>query len=226
MTKFAKFAAAAALAAGLFAGPAAQAADPQALLDDATQTVRNMNTDRAFEPARDSFRNAKAVLIIPNLVKGGFIWGAEGGNGVMIQREAKAPRGWGSPAFYGLGSASFGLQAGLEKAEVVLLIMSDRALKGLKQGEVKLGAGAGLTVVTVGAGAEAATPANLAGDIIAWTSAKGLYGGLTLSGSVLKPMSDWNNQYYGGTPTLNDILHGKVKNKAASGFKRAVAGVR
>ena len=72
--------------------------------------------DPAFEPARDSFHHAKAVLIIPSLVKGGFIFGAEGGNGVMISRAAKGK--WGSPAFYGLGSASFGLQAGLESLDL------------------------------------------------------------------------------------------------------------
>lgn len=226
MTKFVKLAAAVTLAAGLFAGSAAQAADPQRLLDDATATASHMKTDPAFEPARDSFHHAKAVLIIPALIKGGFIFGAEGGNGVMIAREPKGWLGWGSPAFYGLGSASFGLQAGLEKAEIVLLVMSDRALDGIRQGDVKLGASAGLTVVTVGAGAEAATPANLAGDIIVWTSAQGLYGGLTLNGSVLKPMSDWNNQYYGGTPSLQDILKAKVKNKNAAAFKKEIASIK
>jgi len=225
MTKFAKLAACLALAAGLMAGTSAQAADPERLLDDATATAGHMSTDPAFEPARDSFHHAKAVLIIPALVKGGFIFGAEGGDGVLIARDSKGWLGWGSPAFYGLGSASFGLQAGLEKAEIVMLIMSDRALTGITQGDVKLGAGAGLTVVTVGAGAEAATPANLAGDVIVWTSAKGLYGGLTFNGSVLKPMRDWNDQYYGGSPSLHDILHGKVKNKYSLAFKKEIASI-
>lgn len=226
MTTFAKLAAALTLAAGLVAGSAAQAADPMTLLNDATATASHMKTDPAFEPARDSFHRAKAVLIIPSLVKAGFIFGAEGGNGVLIARESKGWLGWGSPAFYGLGSASFGLQAGIEKAEIVLLIMSDRALEGITQGDVKLGVAGGLTVVTVGAGAEAATPANLAGDIVAWTSAKGLYGGLTLNGSVLKPLNDWNEQFYGGPASLHDILHGKVKNKDAAAFKKEVASAK
>ncbi len=83
-----------------------------------------------------------------------------------------------------------------------------------------------LTVATVGAGAEAATPANLAGDILIWTSAQGLYGGLTLNGSVLKPLSDWNDQYYGKPVTLSDVLHGKVKNKAAAAFKKEIASIK
>lgn len=226
MTKFVKLAAAVTLAAGLFAGSTAQAADPMKLLDDATTTVSHMKTDPAFDPAADSFHNAKAVLIIPAMVKAGFIFGAEGGNGVLIERTPKGWLGWGSPAFYGLGSASFGLQAGIEKAELVLLIMSDRALSGIEHGDVKLGAGAGLTVITVGAGAEAATPANLAGDILVWTSAKGLYAGLTFNGSVLKTMNDWNDQYYGKSVSLSEVLHGKVKNKYSLAFKKEIASIK
>ena len=226
MTKFVKLAAAVTVAAGLFSGSAAQAADPMKLLDDATATAEHMKSDPAFQPALDSFHNAKAVLIIPALVKGGFIFGAEGGQGVLISREAKGWLGWGSPAFYGLGSASFGLQAGIEKAEIVMLIMSDRALSGVTHGDMKLGAGAGLTIITVGAGGEAATPANLAGDILVWTSAKGLYAGLTFNGSVLKTMNDWNDQYYGKSVSLSEVLHGKVKNKYSLAFKKEIASIK
>jgi lipid-binding SYLF domain-containing protein len=90
-----------------------------------------------------------------------------------------------------MGSASFGLQAGLEQAELVFIINSDRALRGIEGGNFKLGAGAGITVVTLSGGAEGATTAR-GGDIVVWTSATGAYGGLTFNGSVISPDKDEN----------------------------------
>ena len=90
-----------------------------------------------------------------------------------------------------MGSASFGLQAGLEKAELVFVINSDAALAGIEKGNVKLGAGGGLTVVNLSAGAEAATTAH-GGDMVVWTSGTGAYAGLTFNGSVIKEDKDMN----------------------------------
>jgi lipid-binding SYLF domain-containing protein len=221
MTKFAKFAVAA-LAAALFTVPA-YASDQTELVDHATATAHHLKTDPAFGAAHDQLSNAKAILIVPNLVKGGFIFGAEGGNGVLLDRTGK--RGWSAPAFYTIGSGSFGLQAGLEKAEIVLLIMSDRALKGIQQGDFKLGAGGGITVVTLSGGAEAATPANLAGDIVVWTSATGLYGGLTLNGSIVKDRKEWNDAFYGKQVAERDILSGKVRSPAAHALQRELQSI-
>ena len=154
-------------------------------------------------------RHARAVLIIPHLVKGGFIFGAEGGDGVLVERRGGH---WSEPAFYTMGSASFGLQAGLEEAHIVLLIMSDRALRGIEESKFKIGAGAGLTVVTLSAGAEGATSGNLSGDIVVWTSATGAYGGLTLNGSVVDAKNDWNDQFYGRPASVSDIVNNRVHN--------------
>ena len=136
----------------------------------------------------------KAVFIVPSLVKGGFIFGAEGGNGVLLKRTG--PSGWSAPAFYAMGSASFGLQIGLQKAEIVMLIMSDRALRGIQHDKFKIGAGAGITAITLSSGAEGATSGR-GGDIVVWTSGTGAYGGLTFNGSAIKPLHDWNRDYYG-----------------------------
>ena len=133
---------------------------------------------------------------------------------------------WSDPAFYTIGSASFGLQIGLEQAQLVLVIMSDRALRGIEQGKMKLGAGAGLTVITVGANAQGATPANLAGDIIAWASSKGAYGGLTLEGSVLAPKDEWNADFYGRPLSVREIVSGKAANPDAAALRRDLARVR
>ena len=186
-THFPTLMAASALAAALFAAPA-QASDKGELLTDANHTVDALKHDPAFATARTMLQNARAVYIVPKLVKGGFIFGAEGGDGVLLHRVG---HGWSTPKFYGMGSASFGLQAGLEQAELVFIINSDEALKGIEHGNVKLGAGAGLTVVNLSSGAEGATTAN-GGDIVVWTSGSGAYAGLTFNGSVIKADTDEN----------------------------------
>ena len=186
--------------------PLAQA-ERNELLDRAALTVRHMNSDPAFDVARGMVENARAVLIVPSLVRGGFIFGGEGGNGVLL---SKANGSWSGPAFYTLGSASFGLQAGLEQAELVMLIMSDRALEALTRSQVTLGAGGALTLVDLSAGLEGATPPNLSGDIIMWSSGSGLYGGLTLEGSVVNPREAWNEAFYEMPVTVSDIISNRV----------------
>ena len=180
-----KLAVAAAVAFTLFTIPA-QASDKGELLRDANRTVENLKRDPAFASAARMMDQARAVYIVPKLVKGGFIFGAEGGDGVLLRRTA---HGWSTPKFYGMGSASFGLQAGLEQAELVFIINSNAALHGIEQGETKLGAGAGLTVVNLSSGAEGATTAH-GGDIVVWTSGTGAYGGLAFNGSVIKEDKD------------------------------------
>src|ERR1019366_9533162 len=96
---------------------------------------------------------------------------------------------WSHPAFYTLASASFGLQIGLEVAEVVLFVMSERALNAWMQDEVKLGG----HVVGTNAAAAATTHGNV--DVIAWAKSKGAYAGLTLEGSLIKPRNEWNAAY-------------------------------
>src|SRR5439155_26181405 len=132
----------------LLANGSARAADQMTVLNQAVVTVDKMKFDPTFGPSRQILRGARAVLIVPQLIKGGFVFGAEGGDGVLLQRLG---RGWSAPAFYTLGSASFGLQLGLEEARFVMFIMSDRALKAVEQSKFTFGGEAGLTVVTLGA---------------------------------------------------------------------------
>ncbi len=179
---------AAAVAAVCFVAPAQAESDKAELLRDANRTVSHLRSDPAFGQARIMLQGAEAVYIVPKLVKGGFIFGAEGGDGVLLHRTG---HGWSTPRFYGMGSASFGLQIGLQQAELVFIINSKRALRGIEKGEVKLGAGAGITVVTLSSGAEGATTAH-GGDIVVWTSGTGAYAGLSFNGTVIKQDKDEN----------------------------------
>jgi len=192
-TLFPKLAAASVLALTIFAAPAQAAGDKAELLGNADRTVTHLKHDPAFATAARMMDGARAIYIVPKLVKGGFIFGAEGGEGVLVRRTGK---GWGEPKFYDMGSASFGLQAGLEQAELVFIINSERALSGIEHGNFKLGAGAGLTIVNLSSGAEGATTAH-GGDIVVWTSGSGAYAGLTFNGSVISPDKDMNS-----TPTV------------------------
>ncbi len=187
LKSFAKLASIAAVAAVCFVLPA-QAADKAQLLRDASRTVDHLRSDPAFGAARNMLRDARAVYIVPKLIKGGFIFGAEGGSGVLLHRTG---RGWSTPRFYDMGSASFGLQIGLEQAKLVFIINSKRALRGIEKGEFKLGAGAGITVVNLSSAAEGATTAH-GGDIVVWASGTGAYGGLTFNGTIIKQDKEMN----------------------------------
>ena len=198
----------------------AKAADQMTVLNEAVITVDKMKTDPTFGPSRQILRSARAVLIVPQLIKGGFIFGAEGGDGVLLQRLGP---GWSAPAFYTIGSASFGLQIGLEEARFVMFIMSERALRAVEQSKFTFGGEAGLTVVTLGANAQGATSTNLTGDIIVWASSKGAYGGLTLQGSVLAPKNDANAQFYSRPLSVPQILGSPVRSPATLALRRDLA---
>ena len=184
LTRLASIAALTTLA---FALPA-QATEKGELLRNANEVVNDLRHDPAFGTARNMLQGAEAIYIVPKLVKAGFIFGAEGGEGVLLHRTG---RGWSTPRFYDMGSASFGLQIGLEQAKLVFIINSKRALRGIEKGELKLGAGAGITVVTLSSAAEGATTTH-GGDMVVWASGTGAYGGLTFNGTVIKQDKDMN----------------------------------
>ena len=189
------------LTSQLVAAPTAS--EPADLVQRANVTLDEARRDPQFGTSSDLFGTAKAIMVVPQLVKGGFFVGGEGGNGMLIARRG---HGWSSPAFYTLASASFGLQIGLEVSEVVLFVMSDRALRAWMQDQVKLGGQAGLTVLVVGSGASAAATTHGNVDVIAWAKSKGAYAGITLEGSIIKPRNEWNAAYYGRAVSPSQAL--------------------
>jgi lipid-binding SYLF domain-containing protein len=187
-------------------GAANAATDQQNLVDEARITLDHLQTDKSFGNAPELLRKARAVLIVPTLVKAGFFLGGEGGDGVMLARSGHGT--WTDPAFYTLASASFGLQIGIQAAEVVMIINTDKALNALEADQFKFGAQAGIAVVTLGAGAQAASSTALqSADIIVWSSASGAYAGVTLEGSLVKPRDSYNESYYGRPIAVREILN-------------------
>src|ERR1700722_3986171 len=204
--KILALAAMAALSLALLTPVAAHASDEQNLVDEARITLDHLRTDKEFGNAPELLRKARAVLIVPNLVKAGFFLGGEGGDGVMLARSGRGT--WTDPAFYTLASASFGLQIGIQAAEVVMIVNTDKALNALEADQFKFGAQAGIAVVTLGAGAQAASSTALqSADIIVWSSASGAYAGVTLEGSLVKPRDSYNESYYGRPIAVREILN-------------------
>jgi lipid-binding SYLF domain-containing protein len=202
------------LAATMFAAAlapiTARADSPQHLVDSSTLALEDMMGGNAGTQAEQFLRKAKAVVICPNIFRAGFIIGGEGGGCVMVSRAAGGS--WSDPAFYGLGSGSFGLQAGVQNAQVLMLIMTDGGLNALLNSQFKFGADAGLTVATLGAGVNGSMSTALDADILTISKTQGLYGGISLSGSVLSNDSGAEQAYYGNVSDAREIvvdMHGQ-----------------
>jgi lipid-binding SYLF domain-containing protein len=198
--------------------------DQQQTVSGALATLERMKGDPNFlEGFQPKLNQARAVLIVPALYKGGFIFGGQYGNGVLLARLADGS--WSYPAFYTLQGGSFGLQIGLESASILFLIMTDKGLQAVLSNQFKFGADTGITFLVVGAGVGAATTSNLGADIYAFSlSGVGLYGGLSLEGTVLSARESWNAAYYDSNVASRAIvLDNSVKNSRADGLRDILA---
>jgi len=197
------FLAATMLAAG-FAPAAALADSPQHLVDSSTLALESLMDTPETTQAEQLLHHAKAVVICPNIFRAGFFVGGEGGGCVMVARAASGS--WSDPAFYTVGSGSFGLQIGVQNAQVMMLIMTNGGLNALLSSQVKLGADAGLTVATIGAGANASMSTAYNADILTLSKSQGLYGGVSVSGSVFGQDNNAEQAYYGAPLDSRQIV--------------------
>ena len=111
---------------------------------------------------------------------------------------ARAGNGtWSYPAFYGMGSGSFGLQIGIQDAQFVMMIMTEKGLNSVLDSQFKLGADASIAIATIGGGVQGSTTGALGADIVAFSATRGLFGGVSIAGSLMGARSEWNRQYYG-----------------------------
>lgn len=176
----------------------------QALVDRAALTVQDMFGSPVQSEPYSWLRRARAVMVCPRVFRIGFIFGVAGGECALLARDAAGS--WSAPAFYELRTGSFGLQAGIQDSETVLMIMSERALGAVMDSQFKIGGDASITVVTLGAGAEADTTAALRADILATSQARGLFASIALNGSLLAADTDWNRAYYGQPLAARQIV--------------------
>ncbi len=205
----------------VIAGAARAQSTPQQLVDESATTLSHFMRDPDMTWLQRHLGNAKAVLIAPSIVKAGYIFGGSGGRAVVFARDGKSGR-WVGPAFYNLGAASVGFQAGVEVSESVMLAMTDKALDSLLSNSIKLGGDASIAAGPVGAGAKS----DVLADFVAFSRAKGIYGGLNLEGSVIGVSDDWNRDYYGKSVLPPDILvranvHNAHANRLLAELRRA-----
>src|SRR5271169_4168264 len=172
-------------------GVALAQSEQQALVNKADKTLSNFLRDPDMTWLQQHLKEAKGVIIAPEVLKAGFIFGGSGGRAVTLARDPKTGR-WVGPAFYTLATASVGFQAGVSVSEVVTLVMTDAGLNSLLAHSVKLGGDASIAAGPVGAGAKS----DVVADFISFSRAKGLYGGLNLDGTVIAVSNDWNELYY------------------------------
>ena len=184
--------------------PARADAKRQSLVDSCLATAQKILSGPDFPDAAKQMTTARGALIMPELVQGGFIFGAAGGRGVLMGRQS--PNNWSYPAFYGMGSGSVGLQVGGKVSEIVFIIRTEKGLQAILDHKFKVGAEAGVTLVAVGAGLEGASTAAGGADIVAFANSQGLFAGVSLEGSYIDADNDWNALYYGSGATAKAIL--------------------
>lgn len=194
-----------------FHARAALALTPQQeLIDKSRITFEKLITSVEFGELPGYMKRAKAVVIFPELYKGGFILGAEGGRGVLSARGAD---GWSQPAFYDLAAGSLGLQIGGQVSEVVLTIMSDKALDAVLSDQLKFGGDMSIAVGPIGKGLGADTTTNLQADVYSFAKTAGLFGGVSFEGAGIIKKDDWNRAYYGqGATPRGIVMEGRFKN--------------
>ena len=174
-------------------------ADAQKELAGAGKTLDNFTADPDMNWFREHAKEAKGLFVCHQVVKAGFIIGGSGGRCVLVVKGEKA---WNGPAFYTIGTASAGFQAGIQDSEIIGLVMTQKAIDSLMSNSFKAGGDASVAVGPVGVGA-AATPN---ADIVFYSRSKGAYGGVDISGAVIKPSEDYNKAYYGKAVSPIDII--------------------
>nr|WP_321986294.1 YSC84-related protein [uncultured Lichenicoccus sp.] len=193
----------------------------QRLVDRATLTAQDILDWRANgDQARRFLSRSRGVLICPSIFRMSFIFGGSGGGCTLLARDGSGS--WSAPAFYSMGSGSFGLQAGIQDAELMLFIMSRRGLTAIMDSQFKFGANAGVTLATLGAGMEGDTSAAFNADIVVLEKSKGLFAGISLQGSILSFDSVGNRSYYGQPVGVQDIAVAMRVNNPGADPLRAV----
>jgi len=151
--------------------------------------------------------HAKCIAVVPHLVKGGFVFGAEGGRGVATCRTA---HGWSAPAFFDVEGGSWGLQIGVEGIDLVMIIQNDHGMQELLSSKFQIGGDASAAAGPIGRHASADTDWKLNAEILTYSRAKGIFAGLTLNGAAVHQDEDAMHAFYGPNVTVRQALMGEV----------------
>jgi len=181
---------------------AAELAEQQRLVEKARLTLMAFAADPGLQAAlREWSPETRALFIVPQFIRGAFVFGGAGGSGLLLVRDEKTGN-WGDPVFYTIGSASFGLQIGGDVSEIVLLVRTTKALEEFYRSDFKLGANAGMAIGPVG---EGASVHGLAADMIAYARKQGVFAGIAINGAFVAVADEANEAYYGKPARPTDI---------------------
>jgi lipid-binding SYLF domain-containing protein len=188
---------------GATSTPAADMMEQQQLVDKAKMTLEAFAADHSVGgPIREMKGEAKALFIVPQFVRGAFVFGGAGGSGVLIVRDEKSKK-WSEPVFYTIGSASFGLQIGGDLSEMIFVVRTPKGLEEFYHNDFKLGADASMAVGPIGEGASAK---GISADLVAYARKKGAFAGISVDGSMIAVSDDSNTAYYGKAMRPTDIV--------------------
>lgn len=199
------------LASGTLASGCARSATPssagdspqQQIVDRAALAVDRMRASGQFPALEDLLRRSRGVMVFPRLIKAGLLVGGEGGNGVLLSKDAQGR--WSGPAFYSLGAGSLGAQIGYQEAAVLLFFMTDAALLGAIDSGVTLGTDTSVAAGTMGDAGEARGK-SAAKDILQLVDVGGIFAGVSLDGTVVGSRQEFNRAYYGGDATTFGVV--------------------
>ena len=200
---------------------AADAMEQQQLVDKAKMTVETFAADPGVGPAtRELKGEAKALFIVPQFLRGAFVFGGAGGSGVLLVRDEKTKK-WSEPAFYTIGSASFGLQIGGDVSEMIFVVRSQKGVEEFYRTDFKLGADASMALGPVG---EGGSMKGITADLVAYAKKKGAFAGVSVDGSIIAVSDDSNAAYYGKSVRPTDIIvKQSVSNPKSADLRNAAA---
>jgi lipid-binding SYLF domain-containing protein len=193
----------------------------QELVEKSRLTFEKLIASPEFAELPGYVKRAKGVMIFPELVKASFVVGGEGGSGVLLVRKDME---WSQPAFYTLAAGSVGLQFGGQLSEVVLTIMSERAIDAVIDNQMKFGGDISIAVGPIGKGLGADTTTNMDADVYTFAKTAGFFGGISLEGAGILKRESWNSAYYGqGATPYAILIEGKFLNPNAQALRDSLA---
>lgn len=194
--------------------PAHAMSEPEETVDKARVTAEGLFSDPNYPYLLDLATRAKAILIVPNMIKVGFFIGGRGGNAVLLSKDSEGK--WSNPAFYTLGGLSYGLQIGAQSSQLIITIMTEKGLQAIMNNKVTLGADANVALGEIGAGAQASTGMDTKADMYAFAKSSGVFAGIALDGTVISPRRSYNEEFYGKGTTPAAILLDRTAMNPAS----------
>jgi lipid-binding SYLF domain-containing protein len=193
-------------------------------VEDAGEVMRTIMNSPDKSIPKDLLRQSAGVAIFPGVIKGGFFIGGKYGKGLVMRHNPKTGR-WSPPAFYSIAAASYGLQFGGQSTDLVLVIMNNQGMKGLIKSEFTLGADASVAAGPVGRKAQANVDVELKSAIYSYSRSRGAFIGISLEGSKLNSLTEYNEGYYGKALTPREIIF-KGKARAPKSALTLMANMR